>query len=193
MARAGNGTALFASLEERLEKKVMQQLQDALQPALTGIKTKQPINVHHVIRLIMKMATQKIEIKIKWEGYDETEQSTADVPVQTEKTLMGYGKPVDEPLATVTEKLEMKLRQAPCDSMVVSLRRNPMYFDNNTILSAQIPPVFDGRHLIVYALLALDAHIPKWADIIAVSPVGPLSLKIQLSEQNSEEGQLVHR
>ena len=36
MARAGNGTALFASLEERLEKKVMQQLQDALQPALAG-------------------------------------------------------------------------------------------------------------------------------------------------------------
>lgn len=36
MARAGNGTALFASLEERLEKKVMQQLQDALQPSLTG-------------------------------------------------------------------------------------------------------------------------------------------------------------
>ena len=39
MARAGNGTALFASLEERLEKKVMQQLQDALQPALAGTHT----------------------------------------------------------------------------------------------------------------------------------------------------------
>jgi len=36
IARAGNGTALFASLEERLEKKVIQQLQDALQPSLTS-------------------------------------------------------------------------------------------------------------------------------------------------------------
>lgn len=36
IARAGNGTALFASLEERLEKKVMQQLQDALQPSMTS-------------------------------------------------------------------------------------------------------------------------------------------------------------
>jgi len=36
IARAGNGTALFASLEERLEKKVLQQLQDALQPTMTG-------------------------------------------------------------------------------------------------------------------------------------------------------------
>lgn len=39
IGRAGNGTALFASLEERLEKKVIQQLQDALQPALTSIFT----------------------------------------------------------------------------------------------------------------------------------------------------------
>jgi len=36
IARAGNGTALFASLEEGLEKKVMQQLEDALQPSLTS-------------------------------------------------------------------------------------------------------------------------------------------------------------
>ncbi|XP_046436816.1 von Willebrand factor A domain-containing protein 5A-like [Daphnia pulex] len=150
MARAGNGTALFASLEERLEKKVMQQLQDALQPALT-------------------------DIKINWEGYDETEQSTTPAqPVQTEKTLMGYGKPLVDPEASVppTEKPEMKLRQAPCDKM--------------------IPPVFDGKHFIVYALLADDAHQPKWAEVIAASPVGPLSLKVHLNEQNSEEGQLVH-
>ncbi|XP_046649139.1 von Willebrand factor A domain-containing protein 5A-like [Daphnia pulicaria] len=69
MARAGNGTALFASLEERLEKKVMQQLQDSLQPALS-------------------------DIKIKWDGHEETEQKLATanaVPVQTEKTLMGFG------------------------------------------------------------------------------------------------------
>jgi hypothetical protein len=56
----------------------------------------------------------------------------------------------------------------------------------------QIPPVFDGKHFIVYALLADDAHQPKWAEVIAASPVGPLSLKVHLNEQNSEEGQLVH-
>ncbi len=36
IARAGNGTALFASLEEGLEKKVMHQLEYALQPSLTS-------------------------------------------------------------------------------------------------------------------------------------------------------------
>ena len=37
IARAGNGTALFASLKERLEKKILPQLQDSMQPALTGL------------------------------------------------------------------------------------------------------------------------------------------------------------
>ncbi|KZS05848.1 Uncharacterized protein APZ42_030786 [Daphnia magna] len=111
MARAGNGTALFASLEERLEKKVMQQLQDALQPSLT-------------------------DIKIKWEGHGETEQQSDAVtsrPVQTEKTLMGYGKPLNADPApeACVETPEKKFRQAPCNSM--------------------IPAVFDGRHLIVLA------------------------------------------
>ncbi|KAI9555319.1 hypothetical protein GHT06_017833 [Daphnia sinensis] len=149
IARAGNGTALFASLEERLEKKVMQQLQDALQPSLT-------------------------DIKIKWEGYDDIGRPLVhvNVPVQTEKTLMGYDKPLDEPMKTVYDKPEMKLRQAPCDAM--------------------IPPVFDGRHFIVYALLARDAHVPRWAEISASSPIGPLFLKIPLNEQNAEEGQFIH-
>ena len=37
IARAGNGTALFASLDENLEEKVINQLQDALQPSFTGM------------------------------------------------------------------------------------------------------------------------------------------------------------
>jgi len=37
IARAGKGTALFAAMKERLENKVLQQLQDALQPSLTGM------------------------------------------------------------------------------------------------------------------------------------------------------------
>ncbi len=52
--------------------------------------------------------------------------------------------------------------------------------------------MFDGKHLIVYALLTEDAHVPKWAEVIAKSPVGPLTLKVHLNESNSEEGQLIH-
>lgn len=89
---------------------------------------------------------RNIEIEIRWEGYDETEQSSVNVPVQTEKTSMGYGKPVDEPLATVKEKFKMKLRQATCDSdhsPVVNLRCNHMqYFDNNIIFDRPRSPQF---------------------------------------------------
>ena len=45
----------------------------------------------------------------------------------------------------------------------------------------------------VYALLAKDAHLPKVAEVTAGSPVGPLSLKVNLNETNSEESQLIHR
>nr|CAH0110060.1 unnamed protein product [Daphnia galeata] len=151
IARAGNGTALFASLEERLEKKVMQQLQDSLQPALS-------------------------DIQIKWDGHDENKRkrkspTADDQPVQTEKTLMGYGKPLESATSSV-EKPQIKFRQAPSADLV--------------------PAVFDGKHLIVYALLAEDAHVPQWAEVIAVSPVGPLTLKVHLNESNSEESQMIH-
>ena len=56
----------------------------------------------------------------------------------------------------------------------------------------QVPAVFDGKHLIVYALLAEDAHVPQWAEVIAVSPMGPLTLKVHLNESNSEESQMIH-
>ncbi|XP_046436817.1 von Willebrand factor A domain-containing protein 5A-like [Daphnia pulex] len=151
IARAGNGTALFASLEERLEKKVMQQLQDALQPALT-------------------------DIRINWQGYDETEQLSPpfNPPIQTEKTLMGYGKSREKPVTpAISENPEMKLRQAPSDKM--------------------IPPVFDGRHFIVYALIAQGAHIPEWVEVVASAPVGPLLLKVNRTKPNFEESQLIHR
>jgi hypothetical protein len=60
MARAGNGTALFASLEERLEKKVMQQLQDALQPALTGRQSFSK-NMQLIIQITLEVITNRYQ------------------------------------------------------------------------------------------------------------------------------------
>lgn len=40
--------------------------------------------------------------------------------MQTEKTLMGYGKPLPESKQEVSDELTVKkLRQAPCDEMVI--------------------------------------------------------------------------
>ena len=61
------------------------------------------------------------DIKINWEGYQEAEQlpSTSQPPIQTEKSLMGYGKSLKEPVKSAfSEKPEIKLRQVPCDGMV---------------------------------------------------------------------------
>ena len=53
-----------------------------------------------------------------WEGYEEKEKgAVADTPIQTEKTLLGFGKPLPESQATAVIA-EPKLRQVPCDSNV---------------------------------------------------------------------------
>ena len=49
-----------------------------------------------------------------WEGYEEKEKgAVADTPIQTEKTLLGFGKPLPESQATAVIA-EPKLRQVPC-------------------------------------------------------------------------------
>ena len=45
----------------------------------------------------------------------------------------------------------------------------------------------------VYAILAKDAHLPKAAKVTTMSPVGPLSLNVNLNQINSGESQLIHR
>lgn len=116
MARAGNGTALFASLDERLEKKVLQQLQDALQPSLTG-KIHLPLGA--TVRMCILLFLP--DIKVKWDGYDEKnmERKQTSVPVQSEKTLLGYGKPLNEDEPPKPVEQPAKFRQAPQNDAVV--------------------------------------------------------------------------
>ena len=107
IARAGNGTALFASLEEKLEKKVLQQLQDAMQPALTGLF----LVKFSVIAIWAEHCDCFLDVVVHWDGYDSQVTEKKEVPVETKKTLLGYGKPV-----STEEKKddEIKLfRQAP--------------------------------------------------------------------------------
>ena len=75
IARAGDGTAVFANEREDLRPKVLGQLRKALQPAVSNIT-------------------------IAWEGVSQTSSNTSkyDVELETKKTLLGYMKP------TKTEK-----------------------------------------------------------------------------------------
>jgi hypothetical protein len=69
--------------------------------------------------LNIKLAT---DIQIKWDGHDENKRkrkspTVDDQPVQTEKTLMGYGKPLESATSSV-EKPQIKFRQAPSADLV---------------------------------------------------------------------------
>ena len=104
MARADKGTALFASLEEHnLEKKVMQQLQDALQPAFTGnTQTRFDNMAINDFNRLLKRYQHKLG-RLRGTFYYSNFS-------KTEMNLMGYGKPLEEPVAAVpSEKPEMKL------------------------------------------------------------------------------------
>jgi hypothetical protein len=94
----------------------------------------------------------------------------------------------------------MKLRQAPSDKMVcyaaIPRKRGEkiwIFWRNRFSTSYKIPPVFDGRHFIVYALIAQGAHIPEWVEVVGSAPVGPLLLKVNRTKPNFEESQLIHR
>jgi len=57
-------------------------------------------------------------VKVSWDGYEEKENpAEVAVPVQTEPTLLGFGKPLLSAAPATEEKTEKKLRQAPCDGM----------------------------------------------------------------------------
>jgi len=69
VARAGGGTAAFAASNEDLRPKVMSQLKNALQPAVS-------------------------DVAVDWVGVTLNEDLTAKEPlVETQKTLLGYMKP----------------------------------------------------------------------------------------------------
>ena len=60
-----------------------------------------------------------IDVTVSWDGYEEKENPPeVVVPVQTEPTLLGFGKPLESTAPASEEKMEQKLRQAPFDGMV---------------------------------------------------------------------------
>jgi len=68
IARGGGGTALFAAENEDLRGKVLSQLKNSLQPAIT-------------------------KVKVLWDGFEGPDVEAEDVEVVKEKTLLGYMKP----------------------------------------------------------------------------------------------------
>jgi len=87
-AAAGGGTCSFAESNENIAGKVLSQLKDAMQPALS-------------------------EVSIKWIGVSDEKDPEKVVALNTEKSLFGYNKPVNLNTRDKELKQEPKYFQAP--------------------------------------------------------------------------------
>ncbi|CAL8097329.1 unnamed protein product [Orchesella dallaii] len=131
MAKAGGGTSAFVTYNESIDKKVLNQLKNGLQPSL-------------------------IDIELQWEGLETTpiaEKTT--VEVNKEKTLLGYNKPLES---------------------------GPQSAPGNKQSPKRIPPVYDGSQLLVFGMF--NSECPSAVAIKALSPDGPLTIKVEHSTEN---------
>ncbi|KAG4070433.1 hypothetical protein HA402_005665 [Bradysia odoriphaga] len=148
VATAGGGTAVFVNYNESMDKKVINQLKNALQPSL-------------------------FNVTIKWNELatdDVPERQASDLVVNTDRTLIGYNKPIESETLNSESRLS-EIRQSP----------------------KKVRPVYDGSQLVVLAIFKNGG--PKSALITAHTPDGPLTVKIEHSTSNNLDGNgnLLHR
>jgi len=84
----------------------------------------------------------------------ELEPVQPKVPkLNTEKTLLGYGKPIETP----HDESKVIFNQVP----------------------EKIPPIYDGTQLLVFGLF--ESSLPTGVRITAESPDGPLSIEVKVN------------
>lgn len=87
VAKAGGGTSAFVTYNESIEKKVVNQLKNGLQPSLT-------------------------DIELEWEGLSSPSVQKAEAPVLNKvKTLLGYNKPLEPESSTAA--IWQNIKQSP--------------------------------------------------------------------------------
>ena len=93
------------------------------------------------------------------------------------------------------DEADPKFLQAPCAEWVLCLICRVFSILNHLYkINFQIPPVFNGKHLSVYALLQEGVHVPETATLVADSSDGlTLSIKVDLNAFQSENDLLIHR
>lgn len=177
VARAGGGTSAFVASAEGIDKKVINQLKNGLQPSLTDIQVEWEglTNPSNDIpdNSAPKVLENPIPVVVK--------PDPKPVIINKEKTLVGYNKPIepeaDEDVeiifdgATVAwEEIQWKKKQSP----------------------KKIPPVHDGCQMVVFGMFKNDC--PKSVSIKAESPDGPLTIKVELSPDcNIGSTTMLHR
>ncbi|XP_037045008.1 von Willebrand factor A domain-containing protein 5A-like [Bradysia coprophila] len=89
VAKAGGGTSAFVTYNETMEKKILNQLKNSLQPSLT-------------------------DIEVEWEGLPaDPVQVKKIAPLNKTKTLVGYNKPVESASAKAISKFKQSPKRIP--------------------------------------------------------------------------------
>jgi hypothetical protein len=111
-------------------------------------------------------------VQVKWTGILEHEP--AQPVINKEKTLLGYGKPLEAPSHGTDHNQKNSYWQVP----------------------QKIPPIFDGSQLIVFGVFPSEIAAPSGVEITALSPDGPLSISIELLPENEFESgsnKMIHK
>ncbi|CAL8104245.1 unnamed protein product [Orchesella dallaii] len=96
------------------------------------------------------------DIELKWEGVEMgLPTENRRIVVNKEKTLMGYNKPIE-----------------PVPESGVGYKQSPK----------KIPPIHGGSQLLVFGLF--HAECPSGVVITALSPDGPLTIRLEHSDEN---------
>eukprot|EP00122_Pirum_gemmata_P006481 Pgem_evm1s5926 len=165
IARAGNGTAEFVSGDQRLQKTVIQQLQQALQPAMTDITIDWGV-----------ISTPNINLSPAPSSDEENVNNTNSNPINQVKTLLGFRKPDAKRTMQIDSNANANTNKAP-------LMQTPY----------KARPIFTDTRFIAYLFLKPDDQIPSKVLIKAITPEGPLSVELDIEEENKFQGDLIHK
>ena len=170
IASHGKGTAAFVIPGERMESKIMKQLQRAIQPALSEVKIDWGCKVMEAAKaepsavggmamsLLGKQPTPR----------QCTELIFCDVIIVCTAYLCGVFAGYVSPNAA--KPASAPSRQAPFIT----------------------PPVFDHERFVSYCLIGKGEDLPATVKISAKSPEGPLNVELPLCKEQIIKGKLIH-
>ena len=172
IARVGGGTAIFASENEDLRPKVMQQLKNAMEPIIS-------------------------DIKITWDGISfgdahQIRHEPKDLfELETKRTLLGYMKP--KKMARIVPEQDgpsgdaFKVIQTPSNiPPLFDGKRFLMYWDFGEFWKTR--PDLKKSSEFFEQNMEKNERFPKNVTVVAESPDGPLSLDVKINESNVLEG-----
>jgi len=190
IAQAGRGTSAFCVGDDSLRRKVVAQLEHALQPALA-------------------------DVTIEWEeatgappgypnsGLGELVETAAAEPTTAPPPYPGIATAMDAPAATAAAAAagdcseNVGSKTPPSGSLLAFSARtrrasNPAEREGFAQAPFHPPPVHAGKRFLSYCLVQKGGRPPSAVRVTAKSPAGPLDVRLEVTAADRVEGTLLH-